>query len=359
MAAVVKKWCVTDPVAETIVFDWTIENFLSQRGCDQLLKSKIFASKSAKWYLKLGTYKLRQDVEYVSLWVARVDLNDKSGIVACFKLSIGESCSQESCAYNFKKPSSSYTPSDPVEICVYGFEKHTLWSDIKQYLANGSLTVKCVLNILHNGSEDSYHRDSESLPATVSKHTLKDDFSSLLQDEQFCDVTLVAGKKRIRVHKLILSARSPVFASMFQHEMMETTTNVVTIADIRPEILEAMLKFIYTDDCTVLIISSEIARELFSAADKYQLEQLKTLCENELSKTLSIATVAETLVYADMHNAQHLKQSCIRLIVSKRLEVIQSPAWKEIKKHRELYLAICEQAFGDTEGEPSAKMITV
>ena len=34
-------------------------------------------------------------------------------------------------------------------------------------------------------------------------------------------------------------------------------------------------------------------------------------------------------------------------------------AWKEIKKRRELYLAICEQAFGDTEGEPSAKMITL
>ena len=100
--------------------------------------------------------------------------------------------------------------------------------------------------------------------------------------------------------------------------------------------------------------SSDVIRELLVAADKYQVKQLKTVCENNLSKTLSIVSVVETLLFADMHNAQHLKQSCIRFFISKRMLLPQT-AWEEIKKRRELYLAICEQAFGDTEGEPSAK----
>ena len=83
------------------------------------------------------------------------------------------------------------------------------------------------------------------------------------------------------------------------------------------------------------------------------------MCENELIKTLSIvaySSVAATrlYIYADMHNSQHLKQSCIHLIVSKRMLLPQT-ASEEIKKRRELYLAVCEQAFGDTEGEPCVK----
>ena len=112
--------------------------------------------------------------------------------------------------------------------------------------------------------------DSESLP--VSKHTLKDDMASLMQDGASSDVTLVAGRKELKAHKLILSARSPVFARMFQHNTRESITNTVTITDITAEVLEAMLQFIYTDDCAILQKSADssddVIRELLIAADK-------------------------------------------------------------------------------------------
>ena len=361
MATIVKKWCVTDPVAETIVFDWTIENFLSQHGTGVCLKSKIFSSKSAQWYLSVSSHdKYSSKGNYVSLRVSRTMFNSVVSILASFKVSIGGTIRYESSAskycnsLNFFGALQLESATDS-EMVGFGIDKLIPIEDAKQYLVNDSLTIRCELKILPEDNKDSYHRDSESLP--VSKHTLKDDMASLMQDGASSDVTLVAGRSNFRAHKAILSARSPVFARMFQHRMIENTMNRVNITDIKPEILQVVLRFIYTDDCAVFqksTSSKQIARELFSAADKYQLEQLKILCENELSRTLSVDNVAETLVYADMHNAQHLKQSCIRLIISKRSEVPQT-AWKEIKKRRELYLAICEQAFGDTEGEPCAK----
>ena len=314
MATVQKKWCVTDPVAETIAFDWTIENFRIQCRSGRALKSSCFSCKTAQWFLVLDK---ESDCSYVSVYVSRSWFNSEIDVVAWFEISIGKDkvCTSRVRTFGVHDGSACVT-DDQSDMSSFGYDEYMLYSDIKRYLVDGSLTIRCELKILH--SEDSYHRDSESLP--VSKHTWKDDMASLMQDGASSDVTLVAGGKELNAHKLILSARSPVFARMFQHNTRESITNTVTITDITAEVLEAMLQFVYTDDCAILqkhTVSDTITRELLIAADKYQLEQLKTVCENELSKTLSIPTVAETLVYADMHNAQHLKQSCIRLIVSR------------------------------------------
>ena len=48
----------------------------------------------------------------------------------------------------------------------------------------------------------------------------------------------------LECNKFMLTARSPVFEAMFQHETLESQTNVVTIKDIEPEVFEEMLLYI-------------------------------------------------------------------------------------------------------------------
>jgi speckle-type POZ protein len=48
------------------------------------------------------------------------------------------------------------------------------------------------------------------------------------------------------MHKAILSARSPVFSAMFEHQMLEGKSNRVQIDEIDPEVLYEALRFIYT-----------------------------------------------------------------------------------------------------------------
>ena len=46
---------------------------------------------------------------------------------------------------------------------------------------------------------------------------------------------------------------------------------------------------------------------LLEAADKYQLSELKEICEEMLCSSLTVETCLECLVLADMHNAADLK----------------------------------------------------
>jgi speckle-type POZ protein len=48
---------------------------------------------------------------------------------------------------------------------------------------------------------------------------------------------------------------------------------------------------------------------LLEAADKYQLSELKEICEEMLCSSLTVDTCLECLVLADMHNAADLKVS--------------------------------------------------
>ena len=88
----------------------------------------------------------------------------------------------------------------------------------------------------------------------------------LLDDDgaKSSDVVLRVGNKDFQAHKCILSARSPVFGAMFQHDMKEAKENHVDIEDVEVEVFEVMLRFIYTDK----ISSDDVTIDLLKAADK-------------------------------------------------------------------------------------------
>src|SRR5699024_857522 len=66
--------------------------------------------------------------------------------------------------------------------------------------------------------------------------------------------------------KAILSARSTVFDAMFSHEeCSESLQKRVEIPDIRPEVMEVLLGYIYSGDTTGV---EGCAEELLAAADK-------------------------------------------------------------------------------------------
>ena len=84
------------------------------------------------------------------------------------------------------------------------------------------------------------------LPEAVAQLSLKSDFSTLLSSGWHSDVTLRAGGSELKVHKLILAARSPVFKQMFASEMTEASTGVVTISDVQPDVLHLLCDFMYS-----------------------------------------------------------------------------------------------------------------
>ena len=127
-------------------------------------------------------------------------------------------------------------------------------------------------------------------------------------------------------HQFMLSAKSPVFRAMFKAEMEEKKTKKVIVADLHPDVLEEMLSFIYTGKCSNV---DNMARDLLGAADKYQVEMLKTICIKKLCNSIDVGNCVDHLVIGDMHQANLLKKHSLDFIAKNVGRICDQGDWKE------------------------------
>merc|ERR1712098_628293 len=109
------------------------------------------------------------------------------------------------------------------------------------------------------------------------------------------------GDKEFDCHQIILTSRSPVLATMLrikqESSKKEKGKVCVEIKDMNLAVFEDLLKYIYTGNSPNVDAHVE---ELFSAADRYELEQLKELCEVKLCSRLAISNCIDLLILADV-----------------------------------------------------------
>lgn len=195
---------------------------------------------------------------------------------------------------------------------------------VKKHLSpDGALTLRFTVQFINDDLEDAF-RGQPTLP----KSTLVENFANLLQNDQFADLTISVGSETFRAHKVILVARSTVFAAMFQHDMQESQRNVITIKDMEPKVFREVLRFIYTDQVEGL---QQMACKLLAAADRYDLARMKVMCEIALIKGITVNSATETLIIADLHRAKELKARTIQFI-GENLKTM--PNWGELCSSR-------------------------
>lgn len=171
---------------------------------------------------------------------------------------------------------------------------------------DGTFTLRFTVQFINDDLEDA-SRGQPSLP----KSTLVTNLASLLQNDQFADLTISVSSETFRAHKALLVARSSVFAAMFQHDMQEAQRNQITIKDMEPKVFREVLRFIYTDQVEGL---TQMACELLAAADRYDLARLKVMCEIALFEGITVGSATKTLIFADLHRAKELKAGAIQFI---------------------------------------------
>ncbi|KAK3153767.1 hypothetical protein QOZ80_2BG0180870 [Eleusine coracana subsp. coracana] len=107
-------------------------------------------------------------------------------------------------------------------------------------------------------------------------------------------------------------ARSPVFKAQFFGGMTKQgiDTEVIRVHDMEAEAFEALLSFLYTDTLPEFPGERQSAmnQHLLVAADKYNLERLKLICEDNLCKHIETGTAATILTLAEQHNCNILKK---------------------------------------------------
>ena len=73
----------------------------------------------------------------------------------------------------------------------------------------------------------------------------------------------------------------------------------------------------------------KMPRDLLAAADRYQLEQLKTSCQEILIETLDIENCIAILILSNMHNALKLMRGALKFATDNMKAISISCAWKK------------------------------
>uniref|UniRef100_A0A1A9ZZW4 BTB domain-containing protein n=1 Tax=Glossina pallidipes TaxID=7398 RepID=A0A1A9ZZW4_GLOPL len=335
----------TQVKVDKFTFTWTVENFSvwfnGMSDSSKCLTSPTFSSdgdNKLKWHLTLKIV----NEQNLGLYLNFSPLSEASTVKAKFKLSIVNAKYEEENV--FDSPKVCYFHAKQMTWGYHDFiSADILLKEGTRLLPNDELTIVCEIGEVNivNISDDSKKMKSKTKSKLIEDELSKD-LGNLFVKEKCSDVTLAVGAHELKAHRLILSARSDVFAAMFEHEMDESKLNRVVITDIDPEVVKEMLNFMYTGKAPNL---NKMAQGLLAAADKYALEGLKVMCEEALSVNLATENAAEILILADLQSAAQLKDQTMAFIKTHITEVMGTQGWKDMIKPFPGLIAEVLQAF--------------
>jgi speckle-type POZ protein len=133
-----------------------------------------------------------------------------------------------------------------------------------------------------------------------NENLIGNDLQKLVNDKKYSDFVFVVDNKEIFAHKNILSVRSKVFEAMFANDMIECHVNKCVIQDVEFEVFEELLTFIYTGKSPK---AYSMADKLIAAAEKYEVLELKEICEDIVFNGITNQNAIQSLITAEKYNA--------------------------------------------------------
>ncbi|CAH1799756.1 unnamed protein product [Owenia fusiformis] len=134
---------------------------------------------------------------------------------------------------------------------------------------------------MSSDGDDSLYREDASENRPGSSFTNKENFNSnfrkrlndLWHNDLFCDITLEVEGKQFNCHKVILSANSQYFQSMFSNGMSETSQKTIVMKDVSSKVMENILNHLYCDYSTINpTYEINEALDMFKAIDMLQID---------------------------------------------------------------------------------------
>lgn len=160
------------------------------------------------------------------------------------------------------------------------------------------------------------------------------DFTIILDDDQ-----------KFNVHQAFLTAQSPVFDRMLSNELMEEyKSNSISIPNVTYEVMSDFLKYLYTGQTP---LPDRLTKDLLIVADKYQVANLKFLCETQLMITISIENVLSMLIFADMYSTTNLMDKCYQFTSTNFTNIVRNNHWLDFTTQHPILSSNLVNAFAN------------
>uniref|UniRef100_A0ACD5VXD8 Uncharacterized protein n=3 Tax=Avena sativa TaxID=4498 RepID=A0ACD5VXD8_AVESA len=251
--------------------------------------------------------------DYISIFLVLVDENITEALKVQYEFSFVDELEKQEPAHIRAKTKRNFSSTAPSWGCR-NFRKIDELEKSK-HLKDDCFTIRCDLAIA--SIVDLF---IEVPPSGIQQH-----ISNLLKSKVGTDVTFKVGGETFAAHRCVLAARSAVFMAELFGSMREgTLTSVIHVEDMEANVFGALLSFIYTDSLPMMesdMVEEEAESQealwlqhLLAAADRYDLQRLKVLCEEKLCEHIDISSVTTILTLAEQHNCRGLKEVCFEFL---------------------------------------------
>jgi len=319
--------CKTDIIeSDKYTFVWRISKFSSRtEKTGEVLSSEKFTvmgpdDKITTWYAQLYPRGDKKDCkDQISVYLRKA--KPEENVDAKFVLSFLD-------ADNVKQKMEELGATT-FESLGWGWYKAFKRSDLSRHAPGDVLTLFFEITILGKTKKSIEFSSSgeNSLALTENYHQkqLEQDLDKLFLSKDYSDVIIRCDDKVYDCHKNILASRSQVFKTMLESNMKEKMTGDIEIKNMDQEVLKDLLKYIYSGVAPNI---EEHTLELLAAADQYQIEKLKELCEMKLCTRLDTTNCIEFLILGDLHHSKALKTAALEYL-SKNMHKMNSSEWTQ------------------------------
>ncbi|CAM0870924.1 unnamed protein product [Alopecurus aequalis] len=222
---------------------------------------------------------------------------------------------------------------------VLGFIINQASLEQSAHIIDDCLSIRCDLTLMKGLCTEETMGDQFVVvpPSDLHRH-----FGNLLESMVGADVTFHVSGEKFLAHRFVLAARSSVFKAELLGAMKENFGSPIEIHEMEPDVFKCLLYFIYTDSLPALEMASNqgearrgmvMAGHLLVAADRYNVERLKLMCEHKLCSRIDANMVATSLALADQHNCKGLKEACLQFLAtpSNLEKMVASDGYEHLK----------------------------
>ncbi|XP_055948190.1 speckle-type POZ protein B-like [Argiope bruennichi] len=312
-------------------YKWTLQNFkilvtktaVGSSTVSSALGLKV-GDKTNSFNLILYSHGYNERVkDYLSVYLKK---NSTDEMLIQFSCAILDSNSRELNAKCIKQKISIESHLGWMAFCRRDF----LLDDKNKILLDGTLNLNCVLEIFENKAIMNVEIEDNDPYMNKSQLKMFQDMNQLLLEGHFSDVTLKVDGKNFPAHKAILSARSAVFKTMMKSQL-GANSKEINILDIKADAVKEMLQYIYSGE--IGYIDVQMAQELYYAADKYELCDLKKMCNKIMVCNLDISNAINILLLGHKHSDDDLKYTTIEFIAKNAPEIQEKEEWMLLMKN--------------------------
>jgi len=173
----------------------------------------------------------------------------------------------------------------------------------------------------------SINSDSDSIvPKDISHDAEKHSYKVLYVMNQhrklntkLCDTILQVNETIFPVHRSILSVCSPYFLAMFNGDMKESRERVIVLKDIRADILEIIIDYVYSGD---IHLNSENVEAVLEHATCLQFCEVKQLCCDFLEKQIDSHNCIGIRKFAALHFCKTFLEKIDKYIIKNFMDVV-------------------------------------